>query len=41
MGVEAVIDPAEHGHLVGDVPTLFIVAIVFAVLMPSGRAAET
>jgi hypothetical protein len=34
MGVQGVIDPAERGHLVGDVPALFLVAIVLAVLMP-------
>ncbi|MGA8228781.1 MAG: DUF6632 domain-containing protein, partial [Xanthobacteraceae bacterium] len=34
MGVQAVTDPAERGHLVGDVPALILVAIVLAVLMP-------
>ena len=34
MGVQALQDPAEHGHLIADVPALFIVAIVLAVLMP-------
>jgi uncharacterized protein DUF6632 len=33
MGVQAVVDTAERGHLVGDVPALFLVAIVLAVLM--------
>jgi hypothetical protein len=41
MGVEAVIDPAERGHLVGDVPALFIVAILLALLMPRGKGTET
>ena len=26
-------DPAERGHLIGDVPALFLVAIILAVLM--------
>jgi hypothetical protein len=34
MAVQAVTDPAEHGHLKGDVPALLLVAIVLAVLMP-------
>jgi hypothetical protein len=34
MGVQGVTDLAERGHLVGDVPALFLVAIVLAVLMP-------
>ena len=40
MGVEAIIDPAERGHLVGDVPALFIIAIVLAALMPRSSGAE-
>src|SRR5262245_8090545 len=36
MGVQALSDPAERGHLVGDVPALILVAIVLAVLMPRG-----
>ena len=34
MAVQALGDPAERGHLVGDVPALFIVAIVLGLLMP-------
>lgn len=34
MAVQAVTDPAEHGHLKGDVPALLLVAIVLTVLMP-------
>jgi uncharacterized membrane protein len=34
MAVHAVIDPAERGHLFGDVPALLLVAIVLAVLTP-------
>ena len=29
----------EHGHLLGDVPALLIIAIVLAVPMPKGKAA--
>jgi hypothetical protein len=36
MGVQALSDPAERGHLLGDVPALILVAIVLAVLMPRG-----
>jgi hypothetical protein len=32
MAVQAVIDPAEHGHLLGDIPALFGVAIVLGFL---------
>jgi hypothetical protein len=39
MAVEAITDPAEHGHLTGDIPALLFVAIVLAVLMPrAGKA---
>jgi hypothetical protein len=34
MGYQALTDTAERGHLVGDVPALFLVAIILAVLMP-------
>ncbi len=34
MGVQAFKDPAEGGHLIADVPALFLVAIILAVLMP-------
>ena len=40
MTVQAINMPAEHGHLYGDVPALFLVAIVLAVLMPRGTRAE-
>ena len=39
MAVQAVVDPAEHGHLPGDVAALFLVAIVLGVLTPRLRAA--
>lgn len=34
MAVHAVIDPAERGHLLGDVPALILVAIVLSFLAP-------
>ncbi|MEH2235628.1 DUF6632 domain-containing protein [Nostoc sp.] len=34
MAVQAVIDPAERGHLFGDVPVLLLVVIVLAFLTP-------
>jgi hypothetical protein len=34
MGVQAFSDASERGHLIADVPALFLVAIVLAVLMP-------
>jgi hypothetical protein len=39
MTVQALHSPAEHGHLIGDVPALFLVAIVLAVLTPRGTLA--
>lgn len=34
MAVQAFVDPAEHGHLVGDIPALFLVAAALALLTP-------
>ena len=34
MAVQALVDPVERGHLLGDVPALFLVAGVLAVLTP-------
>ena len=34
MAFQSFNDPAERGHLIADVPALFIVAIVLAALMP-------
>jgi hypothetical protein len=36
MGLQAFGDPAERGHLLGDVPALFLIAIVLGVLMQMG-----
>ncbi|MFI5374891.1 MAG: DUF6632 domain-containing protein [Candidatus Rokuibacteriota bacterium] len=38
MAVQAFGDPAERGHLWGDVPALLVVAVVLAALTPRGRA---
>ena len=39
MAVQALTQPGQMGHLVGDVPALFIVAAALAILTP--RAART
>jgi len=36
MAVQGLIDSKEHGHLVGDVPALLVMAIVLAALAPRG-----
>ena len=41
MAAQGLIDGHEHGHLVGDVPALLIIAIVLAALAPRSGAAET
>lgn len=38
MAIQSFSDTMERGHLVGDVPALFLVAIIVGVLMP--RAAQ-
>ena len=38
MAAEAIVDPAEIGHLWGDVPALLLVAVLLGALMPKGRA---
>jgi hypothetical protein len=40
MSVQAIRDPAEVGHLLGDVPALFLIAIVLAALMPCAAPAH-
>ncbi len=40
MAVQAFNAPAEHGHLLGDIPALIIVAVLLAVLTPRGVVAE-
>jgi len=34
MGMQSFNDAAERGHLLGDVPALFLIAIVLGLLMP-------
>ncbi len=41
MTVQALQAPAEHGHLMGDIPALVLVAVVLAILMPRGGGAES
>lgn len=36
MAAQALVNSENHGHLLGDVPALFIVAAVLAVLTPRG-----
>jgi hypothetical protein len=38
MAWQAVEDPAERGHLIGDVPALLLIAIVLGVLMQMGSS---
>jgi hypothetical protein len=38
MAAQAVNDSMERGHLIGDVPALFIIAVVLALLMPKKTA---
>ncbi len=40
MAVQAVVDPAERGHLPGDVAALLLIAVVLAVLTPRGVEAR-
>jgi hypothetical protein len=40
MAVQALVDPAEHGHLPGDVAALFLVAAVLGALTPRGVVAH-
>jgi hypothetical protein len=39
MTVQALSSNVHHGHLVGDVPALFAVALVLGLLMPHGERA--
>jgi len=39
MTVQALVGPGAHGHLLGDVPALFLVALVLGVLTPRGGTA--
>jgi hypothetical protein len=41
MTVQSFSDSANHGHLLGDVPALFIVAAVLAVLTPRREKSQS
>jgi hypothetical protein len=41
MAIQAIVDPAERGHLPGDVAALFLVAVVLGVLTPRRVVAHT
>jgi hypothetical protein len=41
MAWQAIHNPMEHGHLMGDVPALVFVAVVLALLTPLGDTAES
>jgi hypothetical protein len=41
MGIQAILDTAERGHLVGDVPALAIVGIVLLILAPKNSTSRT
>ena len=40
MAIQSLVNPENHGHLLGDVPALFIVAAALAVLTPRGERAR-
>ena len=39
MGVQALFDPAEHGHFVGDVSALLLSGVLVGWLLPRGKQA--
>jgi hypothetical protein len=41
MAWQAMHNPIEHGHLMGDIPALVLVAFILAILTPRGVVAET
>ena len=41
MAFQSFEGPGNHGHLVGDVPALFIVAVVLLLLTPRGEVAAS
>jgi formate hydrogenlyase subunit 3/multisubunit Na+/H+ antiporter MnhD subunit len=40
MAAQAWVYPEHRGHLLGDVPALFVVALVLAILTPKGEKAR-
>ncbi len=41
MAVQSLVYPQHRGHLLGDVPVLFIAAVVLALLTPRGKSKIT
>jgi hypothetical protein len=41
MTVQALQAPSEHGHMFGDIPALFFVAVLLGVLTPRGAGAAS
>jgi hypothetical protein len=41
MAVQAIVEPAEHGHLPGDVAALLLVAVVLGILTPRRISMQT
>jgi hypothetical protein len=41
MAAQALRMPSEHGHLLGDIPALVLVAVLLALLTPRGATADT
>jgi DNA-binding helix-hairpin-helix protein with protein kinase domain len=39
MAAQSLSDTGEHGHMIGDVPALLLIAIVLAALMPRAKPA--
>ena len=37
MGTQAIIDPSERGHLIGDVAALFVAVVLLGWLTPRGK----
>ena len=40
MAAQSFTDPDSHGHLLGDVPALFIVAVVLSALLPAEKKVD-
>ena len=40
MAAQAISYPSEHGHLLGDIPALVVVALILAILTPRSSAIE-
>ena len=40
MAIQAIRDPAERSHFLGDIPALFLAAAVLGLLTPSGTRVE-